>query len=70
MSWIAIIVLAVGTYALRFAGPVLRSRITVSATGRRLRCVWSFASSARVAPIGSRCAGRLAGTRNGCSARP
>jgi branched-subunit amino acid transport protein len=30
VSWIAIIVLAVGTYALRFAGPVLRSRITVS----------------------------------------
>ena len=30
MSWIAIVVLAVGTYALRFAGPVLRSRITVS----------------------------------------
>ncbi|GAB3867940.1 AzlD domain-containing protein [Dactylosporangium cerinum] len=37
MSWIAIIVLGVGTYALRFAGPVLRSRITVSpAVGRYL----------------------------------
>lgn len=37
MSWIAIIVLAVGTYVLRFAGPVLRSRIQVSeAVGRYL----------------------------------
>ncbi len=35
MSWIAIIVLAVGTYALRFAGPVLRSRITVSESVKR-----------------------------------
>ncbi|WP_433612490.1 AzlD domain-containing protein [Dactylosporangium sp. CA-139114] len=30
MNWIAIVVLAAGTYALRFAGPVLRDRITVS----------------------------------------
>ncbi|WP_433082300.1 AzlD domain-containing protein [Dactylosporangium sp. CA-052675] len=30
MSWIAIVVLAAGTYAFRFAGPVLRDRITVS----------------------------------------
>ncbi|MFI5905934.1 AzlD domain-containing protein [Dactylosporangium sp. NPDC051541] len=36
MSWIAIIVLAVGTYAFRFAGPVLRDRITVSDSVKRL----------------------------------
>ncbi|WP_432983946.1 AzlD domain-containing protein [Dactylosporangium sp. CA-233914] len=30
MSWIAIIALAAGTYAFRFAGPVLRDRISVS----------------------------------------
>lgn len=30
MSWLAIAVLAAGTYALRLAGPLLRSRITVS----------------------------------------
>jgi branched-subunit amino acid transport protein len=35
MSWIAIVVLAVGTYALRYAGPVLRDKITVSEAVRR-----------------------------------
>jgi branched-subunit amino acid transport protein len=35
VSWIAIIVLAVGTYAFRFAGPVLRDRITLSEEVRR-----------------------------------
>ncbi|GAA2605127.1 AzlD domain-containing protein [Dactylosporangium fulvum] len=35
MSWVAIIALAVGTYALRFAGPVLRERLTVSETVKR-----------------------------------
>jgi branched-subunit amino acid transport protein len=30
MSWLVIVVLAAGTYALRFAGPVLRRRITLS----------------------------------------
>ena len=29
MTWIAIAVLAVGTYAMRLAGPLLRSRMTV-----------------------------------------
>ena len=35
MSWIAIIVLAAGTYAFRFAGPVLRDRFTISQEIRR-----------------------------------
>jgi branched-subunit amino acid transport protein len=35
MSWIAIGVLAVGTYAMRLAGPLLHSRITLSETVRR-----------------------------------
>jgi branched-subunit amino acid transport protein len=35
MSWIAIIVLAAGTYAFRFAGPVLRDRISLSEEIRR-----------------------------------
>jgi branched-subunit amino acid transport protein len=35
MNWIAIIVLAAGTYAFRFAGPVLRDRISVSENIRR-----------------------------------
>ncbi|MEV6929446.1 AzlD domain-containing protein [Dactylosporangium sp. NPDC051485] len=35
MSWIAIIALALGTYAFRFAGPVLRDRISVSEGIRR-----------------------------------
>ena len=35
MSWIAIFVLAAGTYAFRFAGPVLRDRISVSENVRR-----------------------------------
>ena len=30
MNWFVILALAVGTYAFRFAGPVLRDRITVS----------------------------------------
>jgi branched-subunit amino acid transport protein len=30
VSWIAILVLAAGTYAFRFAGPVLRERVSVS----------------------------------------
>jgi branched-subunit amino acid transport protein len=35
MSWVAIGVLAVGTYAMRLAGPLLRSRVTLSATVKR-----------------------------------
>jgi branched-subunit amino acid transport protein len=35
VSWIAIIALAGGTYAFRFAGPVLRQRFTVSEELRR-----------------------------------
>jgi branched-subunit amino acid transport protein len=35
VSWIAIAVLAVGTYGLRFAGPALRSRVTVSESVKR-----------------------------------
>jgi branched-subunit amino acid transport protein len=35
MSWIAIGVLAVGTYAMRLAGPLLRSRVTLSETVKR-----------------------------------
>jgi branched-subunit amino acid transport protein len=30
MTWVAIVVLAVGTFAFRFAGPVLRDRVTMS----------------------------------------
>jgi branched-subunit amino acid transport protein len=30
MSWVAIILLAGGTYAIRVAGPLLRSRISIS----------------------------------------
>ncbi|MEU7865358.1 AzlD domain-containing protein [Dactylosporangium sp. NPDC049140] len=35
MSWIAILVLAAGTYAFRFAGPVLRERVSVSENVKR-----------------------------------
>ncbi|WP_432834032.1 AzlD domain-containing protein [Dactylosporangium sp. CA-092794] len=35
MSWIVIAALAVGTYLLRFAGPVLRDRISVSEPVKR-----------------------------------
>ncbi|GAA0738193.1 AzlD domain-containing protein [Dactylosporangium roseum] len=35
MSWVVIIALAAGTYALRFAGPVLRERLTVSEAVKR-----------------------------------
>ena len=35
MSWWAIIALAAGTYAFRLAGPLLRSRISVSEAVRR-----------------------------------
>lgn len=35
MSWIAIVALAAGTYAFRVAGPILRSRVTVSETVKR-----------------------------------
>ena len=44
-------------------------RITVSATGRRLRAVCSRASAVSVRPMGCRCAGRSGGTLNGCNAR-
>jgi branched-subunit amino acid transport protein len=35
MSWFAIGALAVGTYAMRLAGPLLRSRVTLSETVKR-----------------------------------
>jgi branched-subunit amino acid transport protein len=35
MSWLAIGVLAAGTYAMRLAGPLLRSRITMSESVKR-----------------------------------
>jgi branched-subunit amino acid transport protein len=35
VTWIAIAVLAAGTYAMRLAGPLLRSRITVPAPVER-----------------------------------
>jgi branched-subunit amino acid transport protein len=35
MSWLVIVVLAVGTYALRFVGPLLRSKITLSDNVKR-----------------------------------
>jgi branched-subunit amino acid transport protein len=35
MSWFAIGALAVGTYAMRLAGPLLRSRIALSETVKR-----------------------------------
>jgi branched-subunit amino acid transport protein len=35
MTWFAIGALAVGTYAMRLAGPLLRSRITLSETVKR-----------------------------------
>jgi branched-subunit amino acid transport protein len=35
MSWFAIGALAVGTYAMRLAGPLLRSRFTLSETVKR-----------------------------------
>jgi branched-subunit amino acid transport protein len=48
MTWIAIIALAVGTYAFRLAGPLLRSRIAVSEeVGRYL----SFAAVALLAAL-------------------
>lgn len=36
---IAVLVLAAGTYAFRFAGPALRSRVTLSARARKLTTV-------------------------------
>jgi len=35
MSWLVIVALAAGTYALRFAGPLLRSKITLSEDVKR-----------------------------------
>ncbi|GGM39748.1 AzlD domain-containing protein [Dactylosporangium sucinum] len=35
MSWVVILALAGGTYALRLAGPVLRDRLSVSETVKR-----------------------------------
>ncbi|MET7396388.1 AzlD domain-containing protein [Dactylosporangium sp. NPDC005572] len=35
MSWVVILALAAGTYALRLAGPVLRERLSVSETVKR-----------------------------------
>jgi branched-subunit amino acid transport protein len=35
MTWVAIVLLAAGTYALRVAGPLLRSRLTLSEGVRR-----------------------------------
>ena len=35
MSWLAIGILAAGTYAMRLAGPLLRSRITMSESVKR-----------------------------------
>jgi branched-subunit amino acid transport protein len=35
MTWLAIGILAAGTYAMRLAGPLLRSRITMSETVKR-----------------------------------
>jgi branched-subunit amino acid transport protein len=36
MTWVAVLVLAVGTYAFRLAGPVLRERLRVSQRVQRL----------------------------------
>ncbi|GIJ44466.1 branched-chain amino acid transporter [Virgisporangium aliadipatigenens] len=35
MTWVAIAALALGTYAMRLAGPLLRSRVTVPAAVER-----------------------------------
>ena len=43
MSWLAIGVLAVGTYALRVAGPLLRSRIRLSETVQRYLALGAIA---------------------------
>jgi branched-subunit amino acid transport protein len=47
VSWVAILVLAGGTYAFRVAGPVLRSRVHLSATVTR------YLSLAAVALLGA-----------------
>jgi branched-subunit amino acid transport protein len=48
VTWTAIIVLAVGTYAARLAGPLLRSRIAVS---ERVTGVLSLAAVALLAAL-------------------
>jgi branched-subunit amino acid transport protein len=66
MTWLAIAVLAAGTYALRLAGPVLRTRLTVPEAAQR------YLSRAAVALLAAlvATAALLAGTAFAGWARP
>jgi branched-subunit amino acid transport protein len=66
MSWLAIGVLAAGTYALRLAGPLLRSRLTLPEAVRRYL---SLAAVALLAALVATAA-LLAGTGFAGWARP